>query len=171
MSSQAPTGNPRWNAAVSRGLLFLIFWLALSRGNPDDLLAGMVTTIVATWASLHLLPPRSSRFSLVALMTFALRFLYSTGCSRYRCRVACARSTPALANRILAYQPRLPLGPERYALPHSGEPVLRHVAGRHGSRWRAHHSLSRREPTGARVNWQRTKLLFRAHWERSRIHG
>jgi multicomponent Na+:H+ antiporter subunit E len=115
MSSQAPTGSLRWNAAISRGLLFLIFWLALSRGNPDDLAAGLATTIVATWASLHLLPPRSSRFSLIALMTFAWRFLYQSIAAGID--VAWRALDPRLPLRtgFLTYQPRLSLGPERYA--------------------------------------------------------
>ena len=115
MSSQAPTGSLRWNAAASRGLLFLIFWLALSRGNPADLAAGLVTTIIATWASLHLLPPRSSGFSLVALTTFALRFLSQSIAAGIDVAWRALDPRLPLQTGFVTYQPQLPLGPERYA--------------------------------------------------------
>ena len=75
MSKQVPNASLFWNAAVSRGILFLIFWLALSRGNPADIPAGLAATAAATWTSLRLLPPRPSHPSPLALATYALRFL------------------------------------------------------------------------------------------------
>jgi Cu/Ag efflux pump CusA len=75
VNSLEPITSQYWNAAASRGTLFLLLWLALSLGNPADLPAGLVATIAATWTSLRLLPPRASRVSFLALATYALRFL------------------------------------------------------------------------------------------------
>ena len=75
MSNREPDASLVRDAAVTRAILFLLFWLALSRGNPADVPAGLLAAAAATWTSLRLLPPRPSRPSLVALATYAVRFL------------------------------------------------------------------------------------------------
>lgn len=75
MSDRTPATSSFWDAALSRGLAFLTFWLILSLGNPSDVPVGVLATLAATWASLRLLPPGPSRLSFLALMAFALRFL------------------------------------------------------------------------------------------------
>ena len=54
--------------ALARGTFFLVLWLALSGADPADLPAGLVAVVAATWTSLILLPPGSSRVSLVHSM-------------------------------------------------------------------------------------------------------
>ena len=93
----------------------MLFWLTLSLGNPADLPAGIVTAIAATWTSLRLLPPRTSRVSLLALVTFALRFLRQSIAAGID--VAWRALDPRLPLRtgFIAYRPRLPVGPGRNA--------------------------------------------------------
>ena len=61
--------------AVLRALGFAVLWILLPGGNPGDLGAGAVAIFAATWTSLHLLPPGTSRVRPLALGQFALRFL------------------------------------------------------------------------------------------------
>jgi multicomponent Na+:H+ antiporter subunit E len=61
--------------AVVRAVGFLIVWIVLTGGNPADLGAGAVAALAATWASLRLLPPSTSRMQLSAFARLVLRFL------------------------------------------------------------------------------------------------
>jgi multicomponent Na+:H+ antiporter subunit E len=61
--------------ALLRAVSFFVLWIMLSGGNPADLGAGAVTALAATWASLSLLPPDTSRVRPTALGRLALRFL------------------------------------------------------------------------------------------------
>ena len=60
---------------VVRALGFLVLWVILTAGSRADLGAGAVAALAATWASLRLLPPDTSRVRPVALIRLALRFL------------------------------------------------------------------------------------------------
>jgi multicomponent Na+:H+ antiporter subunit E len=60
---------------VVRALSFLVLWMILTGGSPADLGAGAVAALAATWASLRLLPPGTSRLRPIALARLALRFL------------------------------------------------------------------------------------------------
>ena len=60
---------------VVRALGFLVLWVILTAGSRADLGAGAVAALSATWASLRLLPPDTSRVRPVALIRLALRFL------------------------------------------------------------------------------------------------
>jgi multicomponent Na+:H+ antiporter subunit E len=81
-----------------RAVGFFVLWIILSGGEPADLVAGAVAVVVATWASLLLLPPRTSRVRPVALIGLVLRFL----CQSVVAGVDVARR---------ALDPRLPLHP------------------------------------------------------------
>ena len=61
--------------AVLRAVGFFILWIMLSGSDPADLVAGAVAALAATWASLRLLPPDSSRVRPAALAWLALRFI------------------------------------------------------------------------------------------------
>jgi multicomponent Na+:H+ antiporter subunit E len=61
--------------AVVRAVGFLVVWIVLTGGNPADLGAGAVAALAATWASLRLLPPSTSRMQLSAFARLVLRFL------------------------------------------------------------------------------------------------
>jgi multicomponent Na+:H+ antiporter subunit E len=60
---------------VVRAAGFLVVWIVLTGGNPADLGAGAVAALAATWASLRLLPPSTSRMQLSAFARLVLRFL------------------------------------------------------------------------------------------------
>lgn len=74
MIRPTPSGDNVTRAAVLRTAGFLALWAILTLGNPADLPAGIVTAFAATWVSLRLLQPRSSRLSPVALVAFLARF-------------------------------------------------------------------------------------------------
>jgi multicomponent Na+:H+ antiporter subunit E len=61
--------------AVVRAVSFFVLWIMLTGGNPADLGAGAVAASAATWTSLHLFPPGTSRVRPIALARLALRFL------------------------------------------------------------------------------------------------
>lgn len=62
-------------ALFQRAMGFFVLWIMFTGTNLADLVAGAVAAVAATWASLRLLPPGTSRVRPVALIWFALRFL------------------------------------------------------------------------------------------------
>jgi multicomponent Na+:H+ antiporter subunit E len=88
---------------------FLGLWLILSGTDPADLPIGIAAAVAATWTSLHLLPPGTSRLSLAAIARLALRFLYQS-----------VVAGADVARRAL--DPRLPLRPGFVAYPVSFPP-------------------------------------------------
>jgi multicomponent Na+:H+ antiporter subunit E len=75
---QGPSVGGLMRTAVARAVWFLILWLALAGADLADLVAAAAAVVVATWASLHLLPPSHSRRSPAAIIRLALRFLYES---------------------------------------------------------------------------------------------
>ena len=66
-------GSPRrWFLRTSG---FLAFWVILSGFDPADLAVGAVAALLATWASLHLVPVDQVRVRPMAMARLALRFL------------------------------------------------------------------------------------------------
>jgi len=62
-----------------RGLCFLVLWLALMpSAKPGDLAVGLVATVLATWASLRLLPPAAGQFRFVGLLAYLPHFLWQS---------------------------------------------------------------------------------------------
>jgi multicomponent Na+:H+ antiporter subunit E len=110
MSNREPEASLFRDAALSRGLLFLLFWFALSLGNPADLAAGLVAATAATWTSLRLLPPRPSHPSLLALATFALRFLGQSIVAGVDVAWRALDPRLPLNPSFVAYRPRLSAG-------------------------------------------------------------
>ena len=64
--------------ALARAAGFLILWLVLAGYEPADLPIAVAAALAATWTSLRLLPPDSSRVSPVALVRLTLRFLWQS---------------------------------------------------------------------------------------------
>jgi multicomponent Na+:H+ antiporter subunit E len=100
----AITGGQLWRTAKFRAASFLCLWLVLAGANPGDIPAAAVAIAAATWTSLHLLEPSSSRRSLVAIARLALLFLYHSVVAGID-----------VAGRAL--NPRLPLHPGFVAYP------------------------------------------------------
>jgi multicomponent Na+:H+ antiporter subunit E len=85
--------------ALGRFLGLAAFWIVLIRSAaPADLVVGALTAVVATWVSLHLLPPDAGRVKLGTLAARLPRFLWQS-----------VRAGIDVARR--AFDPRLPLAP------------------------------------------------------------
>lgn len=65
-------------AAIWRAAWFLGVWLVVDGARVADLPAAAVAVALATWASLRLLPPRGSRFSIPGLVGLVRVFLYES---------------------------------------------------------------------------------------------
>ena len=98
MKTPTPAATRLPLSAAVRAIGFAILWLLLAGGSPPDLGAGAVAVVAATWVSLHLLPPSTSRMRPVALARLALRFLHQS-----------VIAGADVAWR--AFDPRLPLSP------------------------------------------------------------
>jgi multicomponent Na+:H+ antiporter subunit E len=73
--SAGPAERPEVaGAAITRGVLFFAFWLAISGWKAADLPVGLAAVAGATWTSLALLPPQGARIRLGALATLAVSF-------------------------------------------------------------------------------------------------
>jgi len=101
--------------AIVRAAGFFALWTILTGSNPVDLVAGAVATWVATWVSLHLLPPGTSRVRPIRLAALALRFLNQSVVAGVD--VARRALDPRLPLRcgFVLYPPGLPPGPARHA--------------------------------------------------------
>ena len=62
-------------AILSRGLLFLLFWLVLIGASLGNVLIGLLVTAVATSVSLRLLPPSQRHWQYAALLKLCGRFV------------------------------------------------------------------------------------------------
>jgi len=85
-------------SALTRVACCLGFWIVVAGIGFVDLIVGALAAIVATWVSLHLLPPASRRVSLAAMCTFVPRFLYQS-------------IVAGVDVALRALNPRLPLRP------------------------------------------------------------
>lgn len=100
----AVTGGPSWPIAIYRAALFLCLWLVLAGADPADIPAAAAAIVAATWTSLRLLEPGSSRRSLPAIVRLTLLLLYHSIVAGID-----------VAGRAL--NPRLPLNPGFVAYP------------------------------------------------------
>jgi multicomponent Na+:H+ antiporter subunit E len=98
---------------AARAVGFFALWLILCGAAPSDLLVGILASIVATWASLHLLPPEQWRLRPNALMRLLLRFPgQSIAAGIQTARYALDPRLP-LRPGFVVYQSRLPSGSAR----------------------------------------------------------
>jgi multicomponent Na+:H+ antiporter subunit E len=88
----------RLTAVVTRGVGFLVLWLALAGFDTADLPAAVVAVVGATVASLRLLPPSAGHVSPSGVATLVLRFPFQA-----------ITAGVDVARRAL--DPRLPLRP------------------------------------------------------------
>ena len=75
------SGGAAGSAAIRacvRAAGFLVLWLVLAGADVADLSAAAVAVLAASWTSLRLLPPGSSRLSPSALAKLTLRFAYQS---------------------------------------------------------------------------------------------
>lgn len=93
-----------WTSAASRAAWFTCIWFVLAGASLQDVPAAAAAVVAATWTSLRLLEPKSSRRSLPAIVQLALFFLYQS-----------VVAGADVARRAL--DPRLPLHPGFVAYP------------------------------------------------------
>ena len=87
------------SAALSRGSLLYLLWLVLMQSvKPGVLIMGLLTTVAATWVSLHLFKPESGRFRYGKLLALFPHFIWVSVLAGFD-----------VARR--AFDPRLPLQP------------------------------------------------------------
>jgi multicomponent Na+:H+ antiporter subunit E len=101
--ASAPVPGPT-RSSLLRATGFLVLWLILFGFSPGDLAVGAAAAVMATWASLRLLPPGRWRPHPIELAQLALRFF---------CQSVLAGAD--VARRAL--DPRLPLRPGFVAYP------------------------------------------------------
>jgi multicomponent Na+:H+ antiporter subunit E len=81
-STRAPDAGPPYvglpRGAIWRAAWFLGIWLVMAGAHVADLPAAVVAVVLATWASLRLLPPGGPRISVPAVARLVLDFLYQS---------------------------------------------------------------------------------------------
>jgi multicomponent Na+:H+ antiporter subunit E len=98
-----------------RVMFFFIFWLILYGVKFTDLLVGVATAIVATWASRRLLPPGRGILHPIALVRLVLRFPLQSIIAGFDVAWRALDPRLPLQPGFVVYQPRLPSGPMRNA--------------------------------------------------------
>lgn len=100
------------SSAFSRGSAFFLLWLVLMQSfKLGDLVMGLLTAILATWISLHLLKPESGRFRFGKLLSLLPHFIWVS-----------VLGGIDVARR--AFDPRLPLQPGFVSYPLDFPPGL-----------------------------------------------
>jgi multicomponent Na+:H+ antiporter subunit E len=99
--------------AVVRATGFFVLWIMLTGGNPADLVAGAVSALAATWASLRLLPPGTGRVQPAALVRLVLRFLRQSVVAGFDVAWRALDPRLPLHPGFVVYQVGLPPGPAR----------------------------------------------------------
>ncbi len=102
-------------AAITRGVLFFAFWLAISGWKAADLPVGLAAVAGATWTSLALLPPQGARIRLGALATLAVSFFRGSVVSGFDVARRALRPELDLRPGFVTAPLRLPPGNARNA--------------------------------------------------------
>jgi multicomponent Na+:H+ antiporter subunit E len=101
-----------WRAAIWRLAAFVALWLIFIGGpDPADRPAGIVAIMVATWASLRLLPPGAVRFSAIAFTRLVLRFLRQSIVAGWDVAWRALDPRRPLRPGFVVYRPHLSRGP------------------------------------------------------------
>ena len=107
--------NPAlFRAAVMRAVGFFVLWIMLTGGNPADLGAGAVAALAATWASLRLMPPSTSRVRPLALARLVVRFLHQSVVAGVDVARRALDPRLPLHPGFVVYPVGLPRGPARH---------------------------------------------------------
>ena len=108
-------GRGTLGSAIFRAAGFFGFWLVLAGADADDLAAGFVAAVAATWVSLQLLPAQEWNVHPIRLGKFVLHFLRQSIAAGTD--VALRALDPRLSLRpgFVVYQSHLPPGTTRNA--------------------------------------------------------
>ena len=112
--TEPPVNGPgTLGSAISRAAGFFCFWLVLTGADAGDLAAGLVAAVVATWASLRLMPAQQWNLRPIKLAEFFLHFLRQSIAAGID--VAWRALDPRLELRpgFVVYPARLPPGTKR----------------------------------------------------------
>ena len=73
---------PPWSTgrvALARGSAFFLLWIVLMPSpHAADIAFGALATVMATWASIRLLPPQAGRIRFIALLAMLPYFLWQS---------------------------------------------------------------------------------------------
>jgi len=106
-------GGARGTAAVRRALLFTLLWWVLTEGRWEAWGMGLIAVAVATWSSLHLLPPPRGHFALGGFLGFAGFFLRNSLRGGAQVAWLALRPHPDLRPMLLELKLALPAGGPR----------------------------------------------------------
>ena len=119
MPSPAAPRVSTLRSALLRGAGFFGFWLLLSRPSGDgtwaDLAVGLLATVLATWASLRLLPPGPTRIRFGALLRLVGRLAWQSLVAGIDVTRRVFDPRLPIEPGYLAYPVRIPDGPRRAA--------------------------------------------------------
>jgi multicomponent Na+:H+ antiporter subunit E len=99
-----------------RSILFALLWWILTEGRLDSWGVGLVSIVLALTASLILLPPSLSRFSLTGLISFLIYFLGQSLKGGIQVALIALRPRLDLYPVVQIIYPRLPKGVSRVIL-------------------------------------------------------
>ena len=114
--AEPPVNGPgSLGSAISRSVGFFAFWLVLTGADAGDLAVGLVAAVVATWASLRLMPVQPWHLRPIKLAGYVLHFLRQSIAAGTD--VAWRALDPRLRLRpgFVVYQAQLPPGTTREA--------------------------------------------------------
>jgi len=99
-----------WAATLGRGVTYLVVWMVIAGGNADDLAPGLGAAVLATWASLRLMPPDPAGGSVRWLAALRLLARFSRISVLAGLDVARRALSPRmrLAPGFVRYPPQLP---------------------------------------------------------------
>lgn len=106
-------GTGRAAAVLRRALLFALLWWVLAEGRHDDWGLGALAVVVATWASLHFLPPSQRSYALGGLLGFTGFFLWNSLRGGAQVAWLALRPHPDLRPTLLEFELALPGGAPR----------------------------------------------------------
>jgi multicomponent Na+:H+ antiporter subunit E len=101
--------------AVSRAVGFFGFWLVLTGADADDLAAGLVAAVAATWASLRLMPSQPWGLRPIKLAGYVLHFLRQSITAGIDVAWRALQPRMSLQPGFVVYQAQLPPGTTREA--------------------------------------------------------
>jgi multicomponent Na+:H+ antiporter subunit E len=100
-------------SAISRSIGFFGFWLVLTGADPDDLAAGLLAAVAATWASLRLMPAQPWSLRPIKLAGYVLHFLRQSITAGIDVAWRALQPRMALQPGFVVYQAQLPPGTTR----------------------------------------------------------
>jgi multicomponent Na+:H+ antiporter subunit E len=103
------------SSAFARAAGFLAFWLILTGLSAADLPAGILAAAIASWTSLHLLPPGRQKLHPILLVRMLMRFLHQSIVAGFDTAWRALDPRLPLRPGVKIYRPASPAGTTRSA--------------------------------------------------------